>query len=836
MRSRSVTLCALAFCGAAAVLPAQLPDIIVGAIPSTWNWGSANNIAAFSVATTACNIGDAVMSWNGSTNQHPVIATNMFRLKAGRFEQLGQAWVKHGFASATDSYCQTCQPPGSSQLIGIGCSDPYGNQQNGIQSDLAPKSEINAATGYFPYPFNGTPAIPAVTGRRLQAKHVDLDPALNPGAIYFIEVHYVTPNDVAGGKNMNNASYRRVNVAPNGASYNISFSATYPTQQQKPGIQAWQDLDPNVVITNVDVPGDGRLILGFLATDNGNGTTHYEYAIHNLNSDRCVQAVSIALPAGASVSNVGFHDVDYHSNEPGNYSLTDWTSSVAAGSVSWATELYAANPAANALRWGTTYNFRFDSTLPPGDVTLSLFKPGAPATMVVPSPLPAFTVAIPDAPATIEPDQATAVTVTATNLSGQPDPASGLLYAAIGNGPFVSSPLTSLGGNAFSGMLPPTPCFQTVRWYVSLSPLGGGAPVVAPTGAPAVANQSEAVTTVLHTIVADDMETVLPGWTVTNVMGSLADGQWDPAPSVPVGGGDRGDPPTAFGGSGKCFLTDNVDGNSDVDDGETRLDSPQFDLTGFSDARIRVRIWYDNAFSAGSNDAMVIQISNNGGGSWTTMETWNQSPDVWVEHKYRVGQFVAPTAQMKVRFVASDYSPGHVVEAGVDSFVVEVCPSAPYLGTAGAGNVGANASGPFDVLLVNGSAGGPSRRVEVPIGQTISLSMAQPPGTVVPANFALFGVLGIPGPSASYGLPLGIGAMVFVPCPIDPFNAALFMLADNFPIGGCTPALPSTNAPWLVSVPGGVGFPIDVTLQGVIEDTTAATGLAVTNGVILRVD
>ena len=68
-------------------------------------------------------------------------------------------------------------------------------------------------------------------------------------------------------------------------------------------------------------------------------------------------------------------------------------------------------------------------------------------------------------------------------------------------------------------------------------------------------------------------------------------------------------------------------------------------------------------------------------------------------------------------------------------------------------------------------------------------------------------MIGIPAPSASYALPLAIGNMLFVPCPIDPFNPALFTLADNFPIGGCPPLLPSAAAPWSLTVPGGVPVP-----------------------------
>jgi hypothetical protein len=834
MRTRSSSFLVASF---AVVLALAAPavaqaDIIVADMGPSWNWGSANNIAAFSVATNACNIGNANMLWDGNTNQHPVIATNMFRLKAGRMEQLGQAWVKHGFASLNGNFCGTCQSPGIATFVGVNCSDPYGNQQNGVQVDLAPKSEVNAATGYFPIPYNGSPAIPPTTGRRLQARHVDLDPAQNAGAIYFIEVHYVAPGDI--GQNFNNASYRRVNVAPSGGSYNISFSGANPTQAQKPAIQAWKDYDPNVAITNVDVPGDGRLIMAFLATANGNGTTRYEYAVHNLCSDRSVQALSIAMPPGASVTNVGFKDVDYHSNEPGNYSLTDWSPAVGPGAVSWSTQTYAVNPAANALRWGTMYNYWFDSDLPPGNVTFSLFKPGTPATIVVPTPLPAFTVGIAGgAPATMEPNQALAITANVTNGTGQADTSSGLLYTSLDGGPFSSTPLSWLGNTSFGGSLPATAPFRTISWYVSLTPLGGGSPITAPSGAPAATYTTESVTAVLGTVFADSMETVVPGWTVSNGVG-LTDGAWDAAPGIPLGGGDRGDPPTAAGGSGKCFLTDNVDGDSDVDGGETRLDSPAFDLSGYSDARIRVRIWYDNLVTAGSTDVMLIQLSGNNGASWTTMETWNQSPDLWLEHKYRVGQFMAPTSQMKVRFVASDFGTGQVIEAGVDDFVVEVCPVAPYLGVAGAGNVGAGTGGPFNVLTVNGSTGGFSRRVNAAPGQTLTFAVSTPPGNG-PSNFAIFGMVGIPAPTASVVLPLGIGNASFLPCPIDPFNPVLLTLADNFPIGACPALLPSTTSLWSMTVPGGVPFAIDVTLQGVIEDVTVPTTIAVTNGVILRV-
>lgn len=126
-------------------------DIIVGDLYDLATWGVSSGIVAYSVGTISCNIGDVAVPWVASTNQHPVIGQNMFRLKGGVLEQIGQSWLKHGFAALTGSTCGTCMGPGGAQLS-PGCSDPYSAGLNGSQSNLGPRSQINAATGVFPYP------------------------------------------------------------------------------------------------------------------------------------------------------------------------------------------------------------------------------------------------------------------------------------------------------------------------------------------------------------------------------------------------------------------------------------------------------------------------------------------------------------------------------------------------------------------------------------------------------------------------------------------------------------------------------------------------------------
>ena len=56
-------------------------------------------------------------------------------------------------------------------------------------------------------------------------------------------------------------------------------------------------------------------------------------------------------------------------------------------------ETFAQNQNANALRWGTLYNFRFDSNRAPqaANATISFFKTGGPITVAIQAPSPSAT-------------------------------------------------------------------------------------------------------------------------------------------------------------------------------------------------------------------------------------------------------------------------------------------------------------------------------------------------------------------------------------------------------------------------------------------------------------
>ncbi len=410
------------------------PDLIVFDLQNLIKNGrdDALGITSFSIGTTSCNIGDMPAAWfsreDGPQDEqrHPVIAQNVYRyneerldgngivIRPSSLEQIGMSWVKHGFASGSGGLCNApgtfCDISAGVNYLGVNCSDSYSATLNGFQGNLGPRYEVNPVTGLFAcwdqrdaisndctpapdlcFPCSSNVDSPTTITRRIQLHDDDLSPALNPNSHYIAEGHYVSADDANAQNDDNNISYREYALSESIPTFfNFSSISLTPTQQMKSAIQAWQDFDPSVDIQAVDVVNDGRFLVAAKATAIGDGTWHYEYAIQNMNSDRSGRAFSVPIPSGATVLSTGFHDIDSHSNSP--YSSVDWTSLETSGSLQWSTDTQAIDPFANALRWGTAYNFRFVSDTCPttGDATLGLFKPlgGDPDSVLVTTIIP----------------------------------------------------------------------------------------------------------------------------------------------------------------------------------------------------------------------------------------------------------------------------------------------------------------------------------------------------------------------------------------------------------------------------------------------------------------
>ncbi|HBS29024.1 MAG TPA: hypothetical protein DEB06_06145 [Phycisphaerales bacterium] len=346
------------------------------------------DVAGLSLGTTSWNIGSRAMAWRSAPDvRHPFIAMNIYRLRDGRFTQIGQSWVKHGFFALSDAQCGGFCNATSGEFLGVGCTDTYTPSVNANQSGLGPRFEVNPWTGAWD--FNGSilqtgiPGGDTPTSRLIRVRDADLDPALNDGAEYFYEAFYIARDDA---NPLNSAAWKPFGVLGQTAGV-WAFDQPARSTAPLPGF-AIQGASPTAQVTTLaqffpvsrGFAPDGRCFLSSEAIDNKDGTWRYEYALMNVDMARQVGAFDIPAAFGIAISDIGFsapeHDREFL-NQPvagggGPIDNDPWGAERTAEGVRWKT-------GANPLRWGTVYSFWFTANAPPtsGTVTLQLFTPGA---------------------------------------------------------------------------------------------------------------------------------------------------------------------------------------------------------------------------------------------------------------------------------------------------------------------------------------------------------------------------------------------------------------------------------------------------------------------------
>ena len=384
------------------------PDIIVGDLPDVVQIDPAvGSQVGLGVATTSCNNGDQPVNFFALPNtDHPFFPQNLYRKSGGvdnleRFEQIGQSWIKHTFGADELDECNLgCNTNNCTQFSQLcpGCADPYLADENGWYDLLGSRAWANPFTGAFPSTAaNHNGHAHDGVSHRIRVNVADLNTTLNAGATYFAEAQYLDPLEYTwcqthpGQCNMyNNASYHQFLV--NGTT-NFTFSPLGQTVRMEPAIKAWTGATVNQL--EPDQGNDGVWFMGYKVTNPTNGVYHYEYALYNQNLDRSIQSFSVPLGAGANLSNIGFHAPP---QEPGwandgtfnnqGYSSMPWTVTQNATSITWNTETFGQNQNANAIRFGTLYNFRFDADQPPQttDATVGFFKTGPPMMVAIQAP------------------------------------------------------------------------------------------------------------------------------------------------------------------------------------------------------------------------------------------------------------------------------------------------------------------------------------------------------------------------------------------------------------------------------------------------------------------
>ena len=165
--------------------------------------------------------------------------------------------------------------------------------------------------------------------------------------------------------------------------------------------------------------------------------------------------------------------------------------------------------------------------------------------------------------------------------------------------------------------------------------------------------------------------------------------QWVVLTNTNVGIWERGVPNgTTFQGSisnpnedvqtdygNECYVTGNAAnvgaGQDDIDDGKTILTSPNMELkSNYIDPIIKFNLWFFNAGGAGPiNDKVILTLDN--GITSIDFDEILEVQSAWqAERSYLVSDFIEVTDNMTFSVDAEDVSPGHLMEVGLDAFIV----------------------------------------------------------------------------------------------------------------------------------------------------------------------
>jgi len=271
---------------------------------------------------------------------------------------------------------------------------------------------------------------------------------------------------------------------------------------------------------------------------------------------------------------------------------------------------------------------------------------------------------------------------------------------------------------------------------------------------------------------------------------------------------------------------------ADVDAGFTTLQSPAFDVTNLQQPMVSYWRWFSNDQGGAPNtDVFRVDISNNNGASWSTVEnvgpTGAQTAGGWYRKSFLVADFVAPTAQVRLRFVAQDLGTDSVVEAAIDDFKIEdfscsgarafcagdgsatACPC----GNNGASGVGcANSIGTGGALVASGT---PSIASDTFVLQTSGL----------PANSSLLFFQGTSAQNSGLGSVFGDGLRCV--------SGSILRLGSNTSSPTGTSGYPQAGDP-TISVRGLLGAGASRSYQGWYRNAAAfctSSTFNLTNGV-----
>ncbi|MFB3910336.1 MAG: FlgD immunoglobulin-like domain containing protein [Candidatus Eisenbacteria bacterium] len=247
------------------------------------------------------------------------------------------------------------------------------------------------------------------------------------------------------------------------------------------------------------------------------------------------------------------------------------------------------------------------------------------------------------------------------------------VHYRVNGGDFATAPMVPTGNpDEYEGTIPGAAWGSIVEYYISASD-NLGAYGTSPRNAPDELHYFQ-----VDDAFPDEMETAT-AWHAGAEGDDAASGRWERVD--PIGTTYNGQPcqpendHTTDPGH-ICWITGNgqvggAAGEADVDAGKTTVLSPNFDLTHASQIQVSYWKYYTNNLGNSPDlDYWDVDVTNDGGQSWTPIEHTTTSTNAWAPMSFDLADYVADPGIVQFRFVASDVSPGSLVEAGLDDFLL----------------------------------------------------------------------------------------------------------------------------------------------------------------------
>ena len=248
------------------------------------------------------------------------------------------------------------------------------------------------------------------------------------------------------------------------------------------------------------------------------------------------------------------------------------------------------------------------------------------------------------------------------------------LYIAQNGGAFLPVAMTPVSGDSvWTAQIPAQDTGTTITYYLRAAH-SSGLEQLDPPDAP---NEYHMFGIGEFDVAAEFLMEADDGWTVGAPGDSVWDGEWErDDPNITSALGTTYQPEddhTPTPGT-DCWVTGNPPPGSwpfiEELDGKTSLNSPVIDLAGAS--MVKGGVWIFTYFE-GEGDYLDINLSTDGGASWSTIQHITTTHGEWTEIEIRLSPHDFEfTDQMQFRFVAEDVDPTfNYAECLIDDFHVE---------------------------------------------------------------------------------------------------------------------------------------------------------------------